>query len=266
MSNEQVKNVFQLPQTPRLAKFGTKEFVCGCEFEIEAIKNYDNVSQQFSIVEDHSLRNNGREFKTFPSTYEDSLELFKDLHEKLIVGKEPFSDRTSIHVHVNVRDLELSEVRQMILIYALLEPLFFDFVGEKRKNSIFCVPLNYTFLPSAYKSSTLVLLEKWKNNKYTAFNILPINSFGTIEFRHLYGTNNKNVFSDWLSAIRELYTFIVKNPDFQLLRELSAERLKVSEFAMQVVPTLAAKVPGYYIDTITKDTLLDVKLASGGIR
>lgn len=248
-------------------KFKPKEFICGCEFEIESVKDWNpQVGVVFHIENDHSLRNSGKEFKTKPSTFDQAIDAFKLLHSNLSLGKDPFSERTSIHVHVNVRDLSLKEVRRFILVYALLEPLFFEFVGEKRKGSIYCVPLSYTYLPSLYKKSVPELLDKWNNNKYTAFNILPIRNFGTVEFRHLYGTNDQATFYTWLSAIKELYEYVLNvQPEIDIVDILSSGEY-VSNIAKVAVPSLANKMSSSHIEYITKDSLIDVKLSRGGLR
>lgn len=260
-----VKTHFGLITSTLMASFAPKQFVCGCEFEIESIVKYNHLpSNEFIIENDHSLRNNGKEFKTHPSSYEKTLQLFDYLHTHLVVDKDPFSERTSIHVHVNVRDLGLKQVRQFVLLYALLEPLFFEFVGEKRKSSIYCVPLNYTFLPSYYKLSIVALLDRWKNNKYTAFNILPINTFGTIEFRHLYGTDNREVFKTWLTSIKDLYEFVANTPELDVCRLINQNT--VAEIAKQMIPLLSNHLPESYINSISKDSLMDVKLSNGGLK
>jgi hypothetical protein len=244
-----------------------KEFLCGCEFEIEDVKDYKNIPTTIDVTNDSSLRNNGKEFKTPPQPIDLAVETFKQLHSSLKVGKQPFSERTSIHVHVNVRELDLVQARQLVLLYALYEPLFFDFVGNIRKNSIFCVPLNYTYLPSVYKLDIKGLKEKW--HKYTAFNIIPMGpspdhqGFGTVEFRHLYGTNDAYVFETWLKAIKELYTIIMENPTFDILTELQGDTVQL---AYKTVPTLAYRLSPETIKTLIADSTLDVKLSAGGIR
>jgi hypothetical protein len=261
-----VKEHYHLGSPAVLAPFTIKDFVCGCEFEIEDILSFGDVEHYTDIVNDGSLRD-GKEFRTHPCTYEKTIELFTRLHSTLKLGKQPFSERTSIHVHVNIRELELPQARQLILLYALFEPLFFEYVGHTRKNSIFCVPLNYTYLPSIYKQSAIHLKEKW--HKYTAFNIVPMGpgpeapGFGTVEFRHLYGTNNVEVFQTWLSAIKELYIAIALNPGFNILKAIEGD---IVELAHATIPTLARRHSAEYIREICADTLLDVKLSGGGIR
>lgn len=248
----------------------SRKFFCGVEYEIESIKKMgDKISGRFMVMEDHSLRNGGREFKTHPESFENACESFRILHNGLLLGPDPFSDRTSTHVHVNVSSLTLVEMRQLVLSYALLEPLFFAFVGEQRKNSIFCVPLNYTYLPSLYKMPVDKMVDKW--HKYTAFNIRPIKAqpdmpgLGTVEFRHLYGTNKEPVFFSWLTAIKQLYTFIESKPGFDIIKEIESGATAAG-LAWYIVPELAKGHTPEQINTLCEDTLLDVKLAVGGLK
>src|SRR5688572_15345585 len=111
-------------------------FVVGCEFEIEGIGDWvhgymdDNDIQ---VTVDPSLREyNGssREFITCPTTLEKAVKIHDDLYNKgkvVFVGPS-YSDRCSIHAHVNFSDLEVSKAKQFILLYALLEPFFFKMV------------------------------------------------------------------------------------------------------------------------------------------
>jgi hypothetical protein len=241
------------------------EFICGVEFEVEDIKGFGDIGHNANFIceEDHSLRGSAKEFKTLPSTYEETLGLFTQLYKSISVGKDAFNERTSTHVHVNVRELTDVQVRELVLTYALLEPLFFHFVGETRKNSIFCVPLNYTYLPSHYKRNLVEMLSKW--HKYTAFNLAPISSFGTVEFRHLFGTNDPKVFKEWLTTLKELFEFIRDTPDFSLLGVI-AEGCESADIAKVAVPTLCKGLSNTQINVMLEDSLLDVKLSVGGLK
>lgn len=248
-------------------KLPVEEFICGCEFEIEDVRSIPKSLTNLFVIEiDNSLRNNGREFKTPPLNFEETLERFQTLHKELGLGPKAFTERTSVHVHVNVRNLSLKQVNQLILCYALLEPLFFDFVGVQRKNSIFCVPLSYTAIPSSYNLPATKLKEKW--HKYTAFNISPMGphgempGLGTVEFRHLYGTNDFLVFQTWLSAIRELYSFVATQPNLNILKEMSNQ--DTTTLVRKIIPTFCVEYTDKELKTVLKDSQLDVKLSAGG--
>jgi hypothetical protein len=239
----------------------TNEFTCGVEWEIEDIKDFSDVTGVV-IETDDSLRNNGREFKSPPSNFDKTIKTFDNLFASLKLGKEPFSERTSTHVHVNVSHLSLNAARQLVLTYALLEPVLFAFVGKARQDNIYCVPLNYTYLPSTYKLAFDGLHGKW--HKYTAFNILPASTLGTVEFRHLYGTKDKAVFNLWLTTLKELYEFIRDNEDFNIvdaLKDFPREFL-----ARKIIPSMASLYTNSELNKMMEDTQLDVKLSAGGLK
>ncbi len=262
-----IRDHFGLGNIPIL---DTKEFVCGVEYEIEGIANHGAVqgSGEILITHDHSLRNNGYEYKTGPASYEKTLDLFQFIHKNLSFkkGVEQFSERTSIHVHVNCRHLELSTVKQLLLTYALLEPIFFNYVGDIRKNNIFCVPLNFTALPSSYKRDIPYLHKAW--SKYTAFNILPLGenketaSLGTIEYRHLYGTADFTIFKTWLQSLKMFHDYFTDHPAFDVLNYLE-EGNKPVKLARDLLPLLTGPLQDYQINELIKDTVIDVKLAKG---
>jgi len=243
-------------------------FLCGCEYEVEDILDYKGdfmKNSGISVVEDHSLRNNGREFVTSIHSFEDQLEIFKGLHKNIIVGKEPFSERTSIHVHVNVRSFSTSKLKQFVLLYALVEPLFFNFVGDTRKNSIYCVPLSATYLPSIYCLDIQTIINKW--HKYTALNLLPIlggdgsKKLGSVEFRHMYGTSSVNEFSVYLEAIKNLYDKVNFELDSWKVVDGLSTKEDTYSLIRSVLPTLSAGYTNEELLALTKNTQIDVKLS-----
>src|SRR5687767_14683299 len=85
------------------------KFIAGVELEIE---DTDGVSgglpHGWHSEEDGSLRNYGMEFISPPLPAETLMGHFEGIHAKLVSHsgqKKHFSDRTSIHVHVNCLDL-----------------------------------------------------------------------------------------------------------------------------------------------------------------
>jgi hypothetical protein len=263
-----LEELFGLAVPPNVYSSKVTDFICGCEYEIEDIKKISLAVQDvFTIEDDHSLRNGGKEFKTPPCSFDEAVANFDFLHKNLTLGEDPFSDRTSIHVHVNVSKMMEAQVRQLVLCYALIEPIIFEFVGPVRKGSIFCVPLNYTFLPSKYSNSFSGLRQIW--HKYTAFNIVPAGpnkdnlGLGTVEFRHLYGTDNRETFHTWLTILRELYLFIATQPDFNIIKSL--EKDNFINLARQISPTLTKDYTYSQLAELMKDSQLDVKLSAGGI-
>jgi len=249
----------------------TDEFICGTEYEIEDIKEiklpgYDRMypgklslsdSSVFwrgdiGLVHDGSLRNHGVEFITRPVTFEEAIKLFSTLHDGLKLGDNPYTVRTSTHVHVNMASMDMDQCKHMLLLYALLEPVFFAAVKPERQFNIHCVPLNYTMLPSNYKSPFQDIVKFW--SKYSALNLRPLHTQGTMEFRHLHGTGDIAVYQNWLTLLNELWTFAFMNPPNTLAKMLRSGATP-KEICGNVLPS--ASFGGVDFST----SLIDVKLA-----
>lgn len=179
-------------------------FIAGVECEIEGVKNVDSY-RAFSITKDGSLRGHGYEFISLPMPKGTLISEFVKLQDWLTFypDEDPFSVRTSTHVHVNCMNLELSEVRNIILLYALFEEFFFKVVKPVRRDNIHCVPLSETFLAKHYNRELPHLIEVW--HKYTALNLKRLTDLGTIEFRHLHGTGDAEEFEQWLNILNNLW-------------------------------------------------------------
>ena len=198
----QVAKLFELPirESP--------DQLFGIECEIEALDtrvNWD-ISDDWGVHEDNSLRNNGREFVTRPLTLKQTLEAFRQLHEGLRFTdpEKAYSSRTSIHVHMNCLNLEDHQVKRIVLFYALFEEAFFQLVAPARRDNIHCVALVETFLPTFYGLSLKGMVSRW--SKYTALNLLPLSVYGTLEFRHMHGHNDLEGLSAWLGVLERLFT------------------------------------------------------------
>lgn len=180
-----------------------KTTLFGIECEIESIRGADGVTWQ--ITEDGSLRNNGREFISPPISRDEAVDGFRNLHHCISISSSApkFSDRTSIHVHVNCQNLEETVVRNIIYMYALYEEFFFRMATPDRRHNIHCVPLTETHLPSLYRMGLPGMVERW--HKYTALNIKPLSKYGTLEFRHMHGHDDEFLFNEWLVILENLF-------------------------------------------------------------
>lgn len=188
-------------------QFVTTNGLVGIEIEVENIENgvipYD---AYWSVKGDGSLRNNGVELVSVPLQIKQVQLAMEYAWTNLYKNNKPdFSNRTSIHVHLNCRDLSQNQIYTLCLLYAIFEKHFYAFAGTRRLNSIFCVPLYRTNILSNLKKMIFNLNPLW--HKYTGLNLLPLldsnehRAFGTIEFRHLYGTHDLNKIYVWIDQI-----------------------------------------------------------------
>lgn len=198
------------PFTPAFSVVDRNTYL-GIEVEVENVERWDsNHSPYWTIIEDGSLRNNGREFITPPIRayrVENALtKLFEALNRDI-----DFSERTSIHIHMNVRTLTVEQLEALVVTYMLFEKAIFSFIGENRYDNIFCVPLCETDMGGSLEQLITNGSPYIEWEKYTALNLVPISSKGTLEFRHLAGTRDLTKIMTWINIILSLKTFALRN-------------------------------------------------------
>lgn len=232
-----------------------KGFLIGVECEIESVLSTPDHTG-FKVEKDGSLRNNGLEFISYPMNKDTFLKHFRQLHDNLKLGDNPFSERTSTHVHVNVANIELMAAKNMVLLYALFEEFFFMAVKPERRENIHCVPLTETYMPSLYNKPMPHLVDKW--HKYTALNLKRVADLGTIEFRHLHGTNNVKEVEEWLSTLENLWVLAQQETiNKTTLKQENIE--KWFAYIFKDSPKILAYRPT--LMNIIANNLIDVKLS-----
>ena len=201
----------------------------GIEIELENITSFVPLNYYWTSKDDGSLRNYGVEFVSIPLRGFQIPYALPYLTKAITVDNTPdFSTRTSVHIHLNVRDMPPSQIKTLILLYALFERHFFNIAGTKRETSVFCVPLYRTQqLKGLLEMGMEELSLNW--HKYSAINCgtvignNDVPKFGTIEFRHMYGTLDEKLLVDWINQI-------------MLLREAS-HQIKLEEL-LELIKTM----------------------------
>ncbi|MDE3022294.1 MAG: hypothetical protein KGI54_10575 [Pseudomonadota bacterium] len=236
-----------------------KEAIVGIECEIEGLYG-EQFFDGFQTTKDGSLRHNGYEFISKPRSVTETVQIFKFLHDNISlvdVAEGNFSRRTSTHVHMNCRSMDFKQIHKLIMLYALYEEVFFLMVDKERRGNIHCVPLTETYLPSIYSLHVPHLRDRW--HKYTALNILPLSQQGTVEFRHLQGTNDPSLLLEWLTCLENLWKLAL-SVEFSV-EELSNKE-KITEWFKDIFghsKKIMALEPA--LESLTANTLLDVKFS-----
>jgi hypothetical protein len=184
----------------------------GVEVEVEGAGLPRKVAG-FNVVQEGSLRAvDGEEGKEYvfqhPMPYELAIDALEGLAIKLADAPiVQFSNRTSIHVHVNVTDLTVSEWFTFLFLWVVYEDAFINFCGNERKGNLFC-------LSSRDAEGMMFALEDFAltgniNNlndevRYSAVNTAATNKYGSVEFRSMRGTMDLGVLGSWLDALKRL--------------------------------------------------------------
>ncbi len=195
----------------------------GIEIEVENIKHPVNIQAYWTSKPDNSLRNNGAEFVSIPLATKQIQPALHHLYKELYRFNKPdFSNRTSVHIHLNCRDMTQDQIYTLFLLYCLFEKHFYKMAGVKRLNSIFCVPIYRSNVENKAVNVIYDLSANWQ--KYCGLNLLPLvnnnlnpGGYGTIEFRHLYGTEDVDKILVWINNILALRKAAMEIPKEELL-------------------------------------------------
>jgi hypothetical protein len=235
-------------------------FLAGLECEIESVRNGGNSIGYFNCIKDGSLRNNGWEYVSVqPRTRQELVDDFTQLHKYLVFYPDfdPYSIRTSTHVHINCSCLPLEHVRNIVLLYALFEEFFFAMVKPVRRDNIHCVPLTETYLPKIYSGNLEQFHEQW--HKYTALNLKRLTDLGTLEFRHLHGTGDVEEVDTWLRVLENIWKL---GQEVQINQESLQSQATIEDWFTKIfghVPHIMALKPQLF--NIIRNTLIDVKFS-----
>ena len=109
--------------------------------------------------------------------------------------------RTATHAHIDMRDKTLEDIHMLTVFYALLEPFIFAWDGKGRHESRFCMPwwvcskdmfiatdLSTSSTATESRQARQARLAVSQFSKYTALNLAPLSTIGTVEFRHMQST------------------------------------------------------------------------------
>lgn len=208
------------------------ELILGLELEIEGCPHDElayagALEKIWQVKTDGSLRgrNNGQdvvgnayEFISKPAPLKVLIPELKTFFDTTKFKEENFTDRCSVHVHSNITDLTVHQIGTLFLTYSVVEDMLFRFInhyrvenprGAYRDTNIYCVPwnqcrLNYDIMNRMFQDGEYAF-RNWQ--KYTALNILPSRTLGTVEWRHMHGTADMVKLELWLNLIGRIFKY-----------------------------------------------------------
>jgi hypothetical protein len=241
------------------------ETLVGLELEIE--KFPPDLAWEFggcTFTEDNSLRDGGKEIILKPMKMQAVPALITALYRHFGITDRNYSERCSTHVHVNGQDMTLEQLAVLSLVYQTTERLLFQWVGHDRMNNIFCVPWHQSGLTYSMVNTLLgvrdhayLKIRQWQ--KYSALNLLPLSTQGTVEFRHLHGTCDVNVITTWLRLLGRLVSYAKQTP-FEAAKDQIVNMNTVSNYRAWLVTVF-----GTDADHLMGDMAFETALARGVI-
>lgn len=183
--------------------------VAGVELEVEG-SNFPKEAAVpgWKMVPDGSLRN-GIEFVLAAPQGTLALKESLSVMEKAFAEaktKRVYSFRTSTHVHVNVSNLSLTQVKSIVALYYMFENQYTSYCAKHRQGNRFCLRLreaeSIVSIVSNFISTERI--PSADGAKYMALNLAPLNKYGTLEFRTLEGTDDWAKIYTWVRCLLRL--------------------------------------------------------------
>lgn len=196
----------------------SSQHLVGIEVELEGFKKgpHDDL-KYWKLEHDGSLRDNGIEFiLRVPLTGVDleaaAMEMEREVQESGALGNH----RCSTHIHLDVRNFTIQQIRLLSMVYAMYEKFLFKYVGGNREDNFYCVPV-YRSLDNRQKIVHALSTGRFRHApKYSAFNIRPVNSLGSVEFRMQQAIMSAEKLIRWTRIIQCFAEFVERNPRTEL--------------------------------------------------
>jgi hypothetical protein len=220
------------------------DLLMGVELEYEGMRGAAD-SVLWSRVSDGSLRNSGIEYVFTDPLYGTGITMALDNMQETLTQQPPtVTDRCSVHVHMNVSDMDMDQLLSLIILYLIFEKTLVKYHGGNREDNIFCVPFYKAPQPldnlyHLFKSggSSISTTQAVFNQfvKYNAFNIGAIMQHGSVEFRHMAGTADMSKVLDWIKIIQHLKRAAVTMPVnyFEIINNMSGSSTLIIEDVFQ---------------------------------
>lgn len=191
----------------------------GLEIELEGKSlPKSNVPYGWSYHEDHSLRgeDNAEYVLTKPIKFDDIDLYLKGLWDGLAKSRIDRSNRTSVHVHLNVQNWYMDRLATFFALYITVEELLTQWAGDHRVGNLFCLrtkdaPAIITSMCDFIKSNGNFRFGNGMH--YAGLNISALQKFGSIEVRTMRGPMTPDEVSQWVRFLRRLYDFAASTPD-----------------------------------------------------
>lgn len=178
--------------------------------------------------------------------------------------KLSFTHRTSVHVHVNVSEMDIYDLKKFVYVSYFLDVIF-SRIGEREiKGNRFALRLSDAYGALQHISYFLnnSVVPNENDAKYSSVNICPINKYGSVEFRSMHGNMNPERIGNWckllwgvreqsksFKSMKEIFDMVCNAPDKFLEKLIPKEILEYFWYdqIIQDVQTNLSLLAGFHL-------------------
>lgn len=203
----------------------------GIEIEMEGNRDFPTGSllpPPWVATSDNSLRGHSVEYVTngaIPINQVDStIKGLKDIlaATRVTVHK---SFRAGVHIHINVREMNLNQVVNFACLYFILEHALVRYCGKDREGNLFCLRLEDAeaplfFLENAVKDNSFT----WFHQdviRYASLNLRSISRHGSMEFRAMETNPDLSKISEWANLLYNIKEVSLRNDRKDVVQDIS---------------------------------------------
>jgi hypothetical protein len=126
------------------------------------------------------------------------------------------SNRTSVHVHLNVTEFHLNRLASFIALYFAFEEILTEWCGEHRVGNLFCLrakdaPAIVTGIAEFINRNMEIGFHDGYH--YSGLAADAIRKHGSVEIRTLRGVNDPKTILEWVGILQRLYEASAGFPD-----------------------------------------------------
>ncbi len=187
----------------------------------------EKIPEVWRYVKDGSLRgaDNAEYVLAQPLPFDDVPKAVKDLFQMFSDFGSVLDDsnRTSVHVHLNVQEFHIDRLTVFMSMYYILEEILTEFCGDHRVGNLFCLrakdaPALISHVKAFVRSNGKAGFRE-NVHHYAAMNTHALNKYGSLEFRALRGVTNPQPILEWVAVLRRLYELSAEYNDPRTLVE-----------------------------------------------
>lgn len=187
----------------------------GVEIEVEGMSHV-NLSS-WNTVAEHSVRGFELVLRQPMRKFELSAAL-EELND-VTWSSRAFSERTSVHVHIDIRDMTFDQLMNFITLSAMFEKVLYNYVDSSRTANHFCWAMSdcEQMVQSLRELNTAALRRRESDiynmlrhtfslgsYKYAGINLASISRYGSLEFRMHHGTADTKELIRWINILLKI--------------------------------------------------------------
>jgi hypothetical protein len=198
----------------------------GIEIEVEGVNLPHYIGPHWNVHEDGSLRGESYEYVTNGPVCLENVGLAMDvLNNAMFDSVVNDSPRCGVHIHINVQEMTFEQLCSFMVLYLCFEEVLVKWCGPDRVGNLFCLRVSDA-------SGGLGLLEDFMVSKrmmtlhtdairYGSMNPKSVVDHGSLEFRAMRGTVDKQLICDWVGMLSSIKEYAMRYNPQELIGSFS---------------------------------------------